>query len=225
MAEDAANSPDPESPPADGRAVRAERRRAERRTAITDAAKRVFRAKGYHQTSVHDIIDEARIARGTFYLYFASKQELFGELVDEFLRILRTQVKKISVEPGAPPPRDQLRANFRRVVSSVLAHEDVATVILRDPTGFDDESRQQVSRFFEQVRTMLAAALGVGQALGLVRDCDNAIISAIAMGGVREVLVRMLAAHTEGSTEAPEFARPERIADEILEFIFSGIGL
>ena len=99
-------------------------------------------------------------------------------------------------------------------------------MILRDPTGFDDESRQQVSRFFEQVRTMLASALGVGQAAGLVRDCDNAIISAIALGGVREVLVRMLAAHAEEAPESSaDFAQPERIADEVLEFIFSGIGV
>ncbi len=193
--------------------------------AITDAAKRVFRAKGYHQASVHDIIDEARIARGTFYLYYASKQELFGELVDEFLQILRTQVKKISLGGGTQPPRDQLRANFRRVVSAVLAHEDVASVILRDPTGFDDESKKQVERFFEQVRHMLTAALRVGEDLGLVRECDRAIVSATALGGVREVLVRMLAVHELESTSEDDaaFGDPDRIADELLALFFRGI--
>lgn len=219
----AANAPT--SPRADGRAARAERRRAERRSAITDAAKRVFRTKGYHQVSVHDIIDEARIARGTFYLYFNSKQELFGELVDEFLQILRTQVKKISLGAGAPEPNEQLRANFRRVVSAVLAHEDVATVILRDPMGFDEESRQQVGRFFEQVRQMLRAALQVGEALGLVRQCDQAIVSAVALGGVREVLVRMLAVHNDDAKTVgtDPFRNPDRIADELLALFFNGI--
>jgi AcrR family transcriptional regulator len=221
----AANRANPDDPPADGRAARAERRRAERRSAITDAAKRVFRAKGYHQASVHDIIDEARIARGTFYLYFTSKQELFEELADEFLRILRSQVKKISVGPDAPEPWEQLRANFRRVVSAVLAHEDVATVILRDPTGSDEESRQQVGRFFEQVRLMLHAALRVGADLGLVRECDHAIVSATALGGVREVLVRMLAAHSEEPAleRNAAFRAPERIADELLSLFFKGL--
>ena len=124
----------------DGRAARAERRRTERREAILGAAKTVFRDKGYHQASVHDIIDEAQIARGTFYLYFSSKQEVFGQLVDDFLQLIRLQVKRISLAEGAAPPLEQLRANFRRVVSTVVAHEDVASIILRDPTSFDEES-------------------------------------------------------------------------------------
>ena len=101
MADDAK---DPDDVP-DGRAARAERRRAERREAILAAAKTVFRDKGYHQASVHDIIDEARIARGTFYLYFTSKQELFGELVDDFLARVRGEVRRISLEAGDDPPR------------------------------------------------------------------------------------------------------------------------
>ena len=219
----AANAPDATAQ--DGRAVRAERRRAERRSAITGAAKRVFRAKGYHQASVHDIIDEARIARGTFYLYFSSKQELFGELVDEFLQILRAQVKKIAIGGDAPEPRAQLRANFRRVVNAVLAHDDVASVILRDPTGFDEESRAQVQRFFTLVQQMLQAAMRVGQELGLVRECDHAIVSAIALGGVREVLVRMLAVHDAPAGEQREqaFRDPDPIADELLDLFAKGV--
>jgi len=209
----------------DGRAARAERRRAERRSAITGAAKRIFRAKGYHQTSVHDIIDEARIARGTFYLYFSSKQELFGELVDEFVLVLRAQVKKIELGGGALEPRAQLRANFRRVVNAVLAHDDVASVILRDPTGFDEESRAQVQRFFDQVQQMLEAAMRVGQELGLVRECDHAIVSAIALGGVREVLVRMLTVHdapAPGNTQRA-FRDPDPIADALLDLFAKGV--
>jgi AcrR family transcriptional regulator len=129
----------------DGRAARAERRRAERREAILAAAKTVFRDKGYHQASVHDIIDEARIARGTFYLYFTSKQELFGELIDDFLARVRGEVRRISLDPGDDPPRKQLQANFRRVVATVLEHDDVASIILRDPTSFDEESRGSTS--------------------------------------------------------------------------------
>jgi len=220
----AANTPTSRN--TDGRAARAERRRTERRTAIIDAAKRVFRRKGYHQASVHDIIDEARIARGTFYLYFSSKQEVFAEFVDEFVRILRMQVKAISLDPSAAEPRVQLRANFRRVVSAVLAHADVASIILRDPSGFDLESKQQVERFFNQVREMLMAALRVGVTLGLVRECDQTIIAATALGGVREVLVRMLAAHNaEPVADDPDaaFRHPDRIADELLGLYFRGL--
>ena len=178
-----ASNDDPAQPTValDGRAARAERRRAQRRHAILEAAKRVLREKGYHQASVHDIIDEARIARGTFYLYFNSKQEVFGELVAEFLQALRGQVKRISLAPGSPAPLEQLHANFRRVVTTVLAHDDVATIILRHPVGFDEESGAKVDLFFDQVRQMVEDALRVGQSLGLLRACNTHIVAAASL--------------------------------------------
>jgi AcrR family transcriptional regulator len=210
----------------DGRAVRAERRRVERREAIVTAAKRVFRDKGYHQASVHDIIDEARIARGTFYLYFASKQEVFGHLIDVFLQLIRGQVRRISLEPGADAPLDQLRANFRRVVNTVITHEDLSTIILRDPTSFDEESRARVNVFFDQVRAMITDALRVGQGLRLVRPCNVHLVGATALGGLLEALQHMLMAHGDDPVvRAREraFHSPEAVADELMAFFLRGM--
>jgi AcrR family transcriptional regulator len=212
----------PDAEASDGRAVRAERRRAERREAILVAAKRVFRDKGYHQASVHDIIDDAQIARGTFYLYFSSKQEVFAQLADDFLRVTRGQVKRISLAPGADPPLLQLRANFRRVLSTVREHDDVASIILRDPISFDEESRARVNLFFDQVLTMIEDALRVGQGLGLVGACNIHIVAVTALGGLRAALNRMLAAN-EGDARERAFSDPERVADELMTFFLRGM--
>lgn len=210
----------------DGRAARAERRRTERRSAILGAAKAVFRDKGYHQASVHDIIDQARIARGTFYLYFSSKQEVFGELIDDFLRVTRAQVRNISLDEGADPPLEQLRANFRRVVATVLENDDVASVILRDPTSFDVESRTRVNHFFDQVLTVIEDAMQVGQKIGVVGDCDIHIAAVTALGGLCKALERLLAAHTGDPTEKAReraFHDPAHLADELLTFFIGGL--
>lgn len=231
--EDDAKGESGETEVADGRAARAERRRTQRREAIVAAAKSVFRDKGYHQASVHDIIDEARIARGTFYLYFSSKQEVFGHLVEEFLQLTRGQVRRISLEPDALPPVEQLRNNFRRVVSTVLANDDVASVILRDPTSFDDESRRQINHFFDQVLGMIEDAVRVGQTIGLVGQCDVHVAAAIALGGTRAAVVRMLTANAAQQRTTPAaprdhqrdvaFANPEHVADELLAFFLRGL--
>ncbi len=210
----------------DGRTARAERRRTERREAIVAAAKRVFRDKGYHQASVHDIIDEARIARGTFYLYFTSKQEVFAHLVDDFLAVTRLQVRRITLEPGAEPPLLQLRANFRRVVSTVLEHDDVASIILRDPTSFDEESRVGINRFFDQVLGMIEDALRVGQTIGLVGSCDVHVSAVTALGGLREALKSMLAANSDdpaARTRERSFSNPEQVADQLMTFFLRGL--
>src|SRR5260370_1358208 len=55
--------------------------RQARRAQVLRHAKRIFARKGYHRTNVADIIARARIARGTFYLYFQNKKDLFEEVI------------------------------------------------------------------------------------------------------------------------------------------------
>ena len=44
---------------------------------ILDSAERLFRRYGVKRTSIEDVAREAGIAKGTFYLYYSSKEELF----------------------------------------------------------------------------------------------------------------------------------------------------
>ena len=48
-----------------------------RKEQILAAARKMFRAKGYDGTTVADIVKEAGVAQGTFYLYFSSKRDAF----------------------------------------------------------------------------------------------------------------------------------------------------
>ena len=59
------------------------------RAALIAAARRAFSELGYARTTVADITDRADVSRATFYVYFASKDDVFGvlteQLRDEFL--------------------------------------------------------------------------------------------------------------------------------------------
>ena len=56
-----------------------------RRAEILEVAQRLFFQKGYRQTSVQDIIAEIGIAKGTFYHYFSSKQDLLDGMIDRMI--------------------------------------------------------------------------------------------------------------------------------------------
>ena len=64
-------------------------RGAATRTRLLEAAETVFAELGYHDASIVKITEAAGVAQGTFYLYFAGKQEIFEELVRDLNRRVR----------------------------------------------------------------------------------------------------------------------------------------
>ena len=62
--------------------------RRDKRADIVNAGIRIFSRKGFHQCAVEDILEEANVARATFYSYFDSKKDLFVELIDTLLNTM-----------------------------------------------------------------------------------------------------------------------------------------
>ncbi len=79
---------------ADGRTLSA--RGVETRTRLIEAAEEVFGELGYHDASIVKITEAAGVGQGTFYLYFASKKDVFDELVRDLNRRVRHAMKKAS---------------------------------------------------------------------------------------------------------------------------------
>ncbi|MEI5892178.1 TetR/AcrR family transcriptional regulator [Bacillus cereus] len=66
----------------------------ERRKEILETAESLFITKGYTKTTVNDILKEIGIAKGTFYHYFKSKEEVMDEII---MRIIKEDVAKAKV--------------------------------------------------------------------------------------------------------------------------------
>lgn len=56
---------------------------SDKRMQILDGAEKIFAVKGYAAARVEEIADEAGVAKGTIYLYFPSKEEVFVSLIEE----------------------------------------------------------------------------------------------------------------------------------------------
>jgi AcrR family transcriptional regulator len=79
---------------ADGRTL--SKRGVETRTRLIDSAEEVFAELGYHDASIVKITEAAGVGQGTFYLYFASKKDVFDELVRDLNRRVRHAMKEAS---------------------------------------------------------------------------------------------------------------------------------
>jgi AcrR family transcriptional regulator len=67
----------------------------ERKNEILDAAQELFLTQGYEKISVENIIKKAGIAKGTFYYYFKSKEDLLDKLVKRMADKIQIEIKKI----------------------------------------------------------------------------------------------------------------------------------
>jgi AcrR family transcriptional regulator len=88
---------------------------AHRRQSLLAAARRVFARKGYEAATVAEIVAEAGVAQGTFYLYFPSKRAAVMQLAEEFHRRLMEAVVQ-AYRPDRPlveSVRPAVEAAFR----------------------------------------------------------------------------------------------------------------
>ncbi len=64
--------------------------REERKKSIRDVTVELITEKGFGNTSVQDIIDRTNISKGGFYHYYANKEELFKEILEDALQYRKT---------------------------------------------------------------------------------------------------------------------------------------
>jgi len=67
---------------------RREREKEQRRNAIVDAAEKIFFSKGLDKSTMDEVAEEAELSKGTLYLYFKNKEELYLAINKRGLQIL-----------------------------------------------------------------------------------------------------------------------------------------
>ena len=88
----------------------------DKRRLILDAAVRVFARQGFHACRVSDIADEAGVAYGLVYHYFASKDEVLDTLFLERWNVMLELIREVDAQPL--PVREKLGAIASFIVDS-----------------------------------------------------------------------------------------------------------
>lgn len=142
-----------------------------RRQQLLDAAITVFARKGYVETSIDDIITEAGVARGTFYLYFPGKKEIFLAIIDHYFELLTGLVNRLmSEEWPATLDRARLKEHVLRWLEFFAQHRDLAKVIYREATSIDPQFEVRWNRLSETVKNFLIERVRMLQREGVLRE-------------------------------------------------------
>ncbi|HEX7479971.1 MAG TPA: TetR/AcrR family transcriptional regulator [Polyangiales bacterium] len=200
---------------ADGRSVRAEQKRSERREAILCAAERIFSQHGYHAASISDVIDAAGISRGTFYIYFDGKDALFLQLIERFIGFMTDALEV--VDPNKPEPARRILENVQRVVDVAFEHPDLTRMVLRESRGLNAEVDEKLDRLYGFLHEMVEGALVNGTRSGLTRSVNEAVVATALIGAFKETFLRQL------SPVNTETADRQTLALSLFEFGIRGL--
>ncbi len=111
-------------------------RQDNRRLQLLDAAARLFRAHGYHATSMRDIARAVGMLPGSIYYHFPSKDELLLTVYEEGVRRIAERVD--AAVQAQRQPQQRLQAACIAHLEMLLDQSDYAQVVLRvvpDNTG------------------------------------------------------------------------------------------
>jgi len=162
-------------------------RGAKTRAKILRAAEVVFGDKGYEQGSIADVAKEAKVALGTFYIYFPDKKSAFVELVDELGRKLREALREAT--EGLDDRLDIEREGLRSFLDFTAEHRGLYRIVRQ--AEFVDEPTYK--RYYLSLADGYAKALSRAMKQGQIRDLDPETLAFCLMGladflGMRWVL-------------------------------------
>jgi len=183
---------------------------------LVGSAKLAFAQRGYHETTISEIVRQAGIARSTFYQYFDSKLHLFESILESFLQDLHESIEPISMAAGSPAPLTQIQDNLTRVLNLVLGEGDLTQILMHNTGALDRTMVGSLEDFYSQAAGMIQRSLNLGVAMNLVRPCDTRIVSFSIIGAVKEVIFQ-LTASLDVRPSTPE------LVSQLLEFAMGGI--
>jgi AcrR family transcriptional regulator len=196
----------------------AERRKAELRREILDAAFACFAETGYHATGVADIAARLGIGHGTFYRYFANKRDIVEQVITDLIERLLAALTAENA-PDAAHSLQQYRAQTTRIGAALAelfgADPRVARMLLLEAPGIDREMGDRILGFLELAAALTAGYLRHGVTEGYLPtdlDTDNA---ARAINGM--ILAAVLA-----SLHHPDLDR-QRLHTTIQRIMYDGI--
>src|SRR4051812_35436569 len=135
------------------RGLSAEERRADQRRRLVRAAVEEFATRGYHRTSVEDIVRSARTSRTAFYAFFDNREDAMYGALQTSLRGLLDEVRDKLLH--ADPDRNITEVGISAYVNWLVADPPAARIILLEGVGTSPEVNALRSRIRREIADLI----------------------------------------------------------------------
>jgi AcrR family transcriptional regulator len=200
--------------------ARFRRRKDARPGEVIDAALACFAERGFAATKLDDIAAKAGVSKGTVYLYFPSKEELFKAVVRESLlpNIARAETM---IEDPAMPAADQLRGLLQFMIGRMASTPVgiIPKLIVTEANNFPDIARFYLDNVVLRGFALVGRVLTRGIERGEFRKVD---VPHTTFCVIAPVLLTALWRHSLGRFE-PDALDPEALWRTHIELLLQGL--
>jgi len=200
---------------------RKERDKKLREADILKAAEHIFATKGYHNSAILDIAEEAQYAVGTIYLYFRNKQDLYLTLIErkteELFTTIKEKVEKVN------DPRAKIRVLVEEQLSYFEENEDFFRIYFSERGGLhwaikDKISKSAVDKFMKYL-DYIAELITEGQREGVIKSQFDAKKMAYMLAGMMNAMIFPWLRERSMAN-----GRLKHLSEFVLEVFYEGIG-
>jgi AcrR family transcriptional regulator len=172
---------------------------------ILDVAAAAFQSRGYHATSMHDIMHDADATGGALYHHFSSKKALGLAVIRE--RVAR-DVEVTCIEPvrSARTAADGIFSVFERVVAELDGRKTILGCPLNnlalELSLADPEFRTAIEDLFERWRTAIVQRVRGDQTAGLLNNVDAVAFATFVVASFSGAMAQAKAAQNPAPLKA-----------------------
>ena len=165
---------------------------AEKRRKVLSAAVSLFLQKGYAATTMDEIAAKAGIAKGTVYLYFRDKADLYASLLEERIGALLGELEKIAALPAAPANRLEamVRCNLQFIAKRYSGAEFMADLSVGHDPDMLKTVRTRFTPRFAAILQLFAGVIREGTEQRVFRAVDPFATAARIFGLINVNLMR-----------------------------------
>ncbi|MDQ0256917.1 AcrR family transcriptional regulator [Evansella vedderi] len=176
---------------------------------LLNIAEEVFGEKGYFNASIVDITQKAKVAQGTFYNYFPSKQAIFEELVRNMSHSFRSEIRNAIKD--ASSFEESQRIGFKTFFSWVKNHKNLYSIVQQSVLVDENLYRWYYDRLASGYIKGLEEAIGREE----IKDYDTETIAYCLMGISQFIGMRWIYWDDQDV--------PEENFQQAMDFIFHGL--
>ena len=176
-----------------GKVVKRKRRDGiKRQREIMDIALNLFSEKGFNETSLDDILNEAKIAKGTFYLHFKGKNDILNKIMDSYLDKFLHYLSMLNI--ALPIPLFAIKQIYIKLADFIYKSEDLkkfSKLTLREFANFSNDQKKKLLTFFEKIDSLIVTYITKAQKIGKIRsDLSAEVMAMTTIGAGKELFFR-----------------------------------